>query len=137
MHDFPKFVVDQYLGPAGIERLLAEVGSLADQVHALREQSGNGPRALDQLVGLGSKWQRTKTEIDLSSALDQARDLREADAELDQLVEPIQSMTAQAELVIGATSALALFEQFSAWRAELQGSYLSALWGLDPFHAAL
>jgi hypothetical protein len=137
LHGFPLFVVDQYLGPAGVEKLLKEVGGLADQIEELREQSGNPPRALDQLIGMGSKWERTKAEIDLGDALEQARDLREAGAGLDQLADPIQAMTAQAEQLVGATSALALYEQFSAWRRELQGSYLSALYGLDPFEAAL
>ena len=137
MHGFPMFVVDAYLGPAGIEKLLKEVGELADSISELREQSGNGPRPIDQLIGLESKWARTRAEVELRQALDLARDLREGGAELDQLLEPIRSMTAQAELMVGASSALAFYELFSSYRQELQGSYVSNVLGSKPFHAAL
>lgn len=120
MQELPAFIVEKYLGPYGIKQVIDQVAELSQQIQALRA-AGDVKAAHGALhYTLGDPQRLAAKEADLRRDLEAAR---AAKGDADKSTETIRLLTANAQAMVGVTTAVALYEQFTFWTNDLRDSF--------------
>ncbi len=135
MNDLPAFIVEQYLGPNGIQRLIEQLGELGQQIQQLRAAGDVAPAQTSMRFTLGDPKRLAAREDELRRDLQAARAAR---GDAAKATETIGALTAKAQAAVGITTAVALYEQFNYWTNELRDSFIDIFieLGKDVWEAA-
>jgi hypothetical protein len=120
MQQLPAFIVEKYLGPYGIKQVIDQLAELSQQIQALRA-AGDVKAAHGALhYTLADPQRLAAKEADLRRDLEAAR---AAKGDADKSTETIRLLTANAQAMVGVTTAVALYEQFTFWTNDLRDSF--------------
>jgi hypothetical protein len=120
MQGLPAFIVEKYLGPYGITRIIDQLAELSQQIQKLRAagdvKAAHGPLNYT----LGDPQRLAAREAELRRDLEAARAAR---GDPEKSTDTIRELTAKAQAMVGVTTAVALYEQFTFWTNELRESF--------------